>query len=86
MVSMLGPNEQLFFTTHNANILELGFPFHSFNFMKKTNEAGKQKIQVYCATEVENRNNVSPKTIIDNDMLGTAPNVNKIFEIGEVNS
>ena len=86
MVSMLGPNEQLFFTTHNANILELGFPFHSFNFMKKTNEGGKQKIQVYCATEVENRNNVSPKTIIDNDMLGTAPNVNKIFEIGEVNS
>ncbi len=84
MVSMLGPNEQLFFTTHNENVLELGFPFHSFNFLKKTKENGRQKIQVSCATEVENRNNVSPKTIIDNDMLGTAPNVNKIYEIGEV--
>ena len=85
MVSMLGPNEQIFFTTHNSNILDLGFPFHSFNFMKKVKDGEKQKIEVSCATEVENRNNVSPKTIVDNDMLGTAPNVNKIFEIGEVN-
>ena len=84
MVSMLGPNEQIFFTTHNSNILDLGFPFHSFNFMKKVSDGEKQRIEVSCATEVENRNNVSPKTIIDNDMLGTAPNVNKIFEIGEV--
>ncbi len=84
MVSMLGPNEQIFFTTHNSNILDLGFPFHSFNFMKKVSDGAKQRIEVSCATEVENRNNVSPKTIIDNDMLGTAPNVNKIFEIGEV--
>ena len=34
---------------------------------------------ISCATEVENRNNVSPRTIIDNDMLGTAPNVNRIL-------
>ncbi len=86
MVSMLGDDEQIFFTTHNSNILDLGFPFHSFNFMKKVNEEGKQKIEVVCATKIENRNNVSPKTIIDNDMLGTAPNVNKIFEIGEVDN
>lgn len=86
MVSMLGPNEQLFFTTHNGNILELGFPFHSFNFMKKVNVDNKQKIVVSCASLVENRNNVSPKSIMDNDMLGTAPDVNKIFEIGEVDN
>lgn len=86
MVSMLGDNEQIFFTTHNGNILDLGFPFHSFNFMKKVNENGKQKIVSSCASEVENRSNVSPKTIIDNDMLGTAPNVNRIFEIGEVDN
>ena len=83
MVSLLGPNEQIFFTTHNANILDLGFPFHSFNFMKKINENGERKIVVSCATEVENRNNVPVRSILDNDMLGTAPNVNKIFEIAE---
>jgi ABC-type Mn2+/Zn2+ transport system ATPase subunit len=83
MVSLLGPNEQIFFTTHNANILDLGFPFHSFNFMKKIKEEGKQRIVVSCATEVENRNNVPVRSILDNDMLGTAPNVNKIYEIAE---
>jgi len=83
MVSLLGPNEQLFFTTHNASILDLGFPFHSFNFMKKVKENDEQKIVVSCATEVENRNNVPVRSILDNDMLGTAPNVNRIYEIAE---
>ena len=83
MVSLLGPDEQLFFTTHNSNILDLGFPFHSFYFLKKEKENGKQKIVASCATEVENRNNVPVRSILDNDMLGTSPNVNKIFEIAE---
>ena len=83
MASLLGDNEQLFFTTHNANILDLGFPFHSFNFMKKTKENGEQRIVASCASEVENRNNVPVRSILDNDMLGTAPNVNKIYEIEE---
>lgn len=83
MISLLGDNEQLFFTTHNANILDLGFPFHSFNFMKKIEVDGEQKIVVSCASEVENRNNVPVRSILDNDMLGTAPNVNRIYEIGE---
>ena len=83
MVSLLGPNEQIFFTTHNANILDLGFPFHSFNFMKKIKEDGKTRIVSSCATLVENRNNVPVRSILDNDMLGTAPDVDKIYEIGE---
>lgn len=83
IVSLIGPNEQVFFTTHNDNILDLRLPFHSFNFMKKTYVDGKQKIKVSCATEVENRNNVPVRSILDNDMLGSAPNVNMIYEIGE---
>ena len=85
MVSLLGPNEQIFFTTHNMNILSLGFPFHSFYFMKKEKINGKQIITINCGSEADNRNNVSPKTIIDNDIFATAPNVNKIFEIAEEN-
>ena len=84
MVSMLGANEQLFFTTHNANILSLGYPFHSFYFLKKIGENGKKTVKVSCASEVENRNNVSPKSLLDNDVFSTAPDVNKIFELGEI--
>ncbi len=83
MVSLLGPNEQMFFTTHNPKISSLSFPFHSFNFMKKEYKDGKYYITTSCASEVENKNNVSPKTILDNDVFATAPNVNKIFELGE---
>ena len=86
MVSMLNSNEQIFFTTHNMNILNLGFPFHSFYFMKKEKKDNKQVIIINCGSEAENRNNVSPKTIIDNDLFLTAPDVNKIFELVEDNT
>lgn len=35
MIDKLGENEQLFFTTHNMDILDLTLPKHSFIFMKK---------------------------------------------------
>lgn len=83
MVSLLGPNEQIFFTTHNMNILSLGFPFHSFYFMKKEESNGKKRITVNCGSEADNRNNVSPKTIIDNDIFNIAPDLNMIFDLVE---
>lgn len=85
MVSMLGNDEQIFFTTHNTDILSLRFPFHSFYFMKKPYNLEKKRneIRVVCASEVENRNNVSAKRIIDNDIFQTAPNTNDIFKLGE---
>lgn len=86
MISLLGPNEQLFFTTHNNEILNLGFPFHSFYFMKKEKTNNGQMISISCGSEAENRNNVSPKTLVDNDVFGTAPKVDKIFEISENNN
>ena len=86
MVSMLGDNEQIFFTTHNSSILSLGFPFHSFYFMKKSFNNDRNEISISCGSEVENRNNVSPKTILDNDIFATAPNLNSIFELGEDNN
>lgn len=83
MTALLNSGEQLFFTTHNSNILELGFPFHSFYFMKKTIIDGAPIINVSCASELENRNNVSPKNMFDNDAFGTAPNVDGIYSIGK---
>ncbi len=82
MVSMLKDNEQIFFTTHNSKILSLGFPFHSFYFMKKSIRNDRNEILISCDSEVENRNNVSPKTILDNEIFATAPDLNGIFELG----
>lgn len=83
MVSMLRDNEQIFFTTHNSNILSLRFPFHSFYFLRKEFIDNRSHIFISCASEVENRNNVSPKMLIDNDVFSTAPNLDIIYKLGD---
>lgn len=80
MASLLGPNEQLFFTTHNTNILSLSFPIHSFYFLNKENN----NVTVSCASKFENRNNISVKNMYDNDVFRTAPDVSKIYDIGVI--
>lgn len=77
MVSLLGPNEQIFFTTHNTDILSLSFPIHSYYFSNKKDN----NISVLCAADFENRNNVSVKNLYDNDVFGVAPDVSKIYNI-----
>lgn len=80
MVSLLGPDEQLFFTTHNTNILSLSFPIHSFYFLNRANK----NIEILCASEFENRNNISVKNLYDNDLFNTSPNVSGIYQMGVV--
>lgn len=83
MVSLLGPDEQIFFTTHNYDIASLGFPFHSFYFMKKEMEEGKLKVKINCASEAENRNNVVPRSLLDNDVFSISPKVDAILDLGD---
>ncbi len=77
MASMLNQGEQIFFTTHNTNILSLSFPIHSFYFLNKNNP--ENRITITCASDFENRNNVSVKNMYDNDIFNTAPNTNNII-------
>lgn len=83
MVSLLGPDEQIFFTTHNYDIASLGFPFHSFYFMNKEIEEGKLKVKINCASEAENRNNVVPRSLLDNDVFSISPKVDAILNLGD---
>jgi AAA15 family ATPase/GTPase len=83
MVSLLGDDEQIFITTHNPEVLDLKLPFHSYNFIKKEKIDGASFITTYCASEFENRNNVSAKTILDNDVFNINPDIIPILEIGE---
>ena len=84
MVSLLDDGEQLFFTTHDTEILSLPFPLHSFNFLKKVNdEKGNLRIEWINAASLEKRNNVNVKNLYDNDYFGVAPLVNPILELGD---
>ncbi len=83
MVSLLGNDEQIFITTHNPEVLDLKLPFHSYNFIKKEKIDETSFITTNCASEFENRNNVSAKTILDNDVFNINPDIIPILEIGE---
>ncbi len=81
MISLLGDNEQLFFTSHNNEIMNLKLPFHSYTFLGKEKKENKTIIKVVNAADVENRNNVAMKNLVENDAFGVAPDVNKIYSI-----
>lgn len=81
MIDKLGENEQLFFTTHNMDILDLTLPKHSFIFMKK--DIYNEKIPIKCisADEILKRNTDSLKSAVENDLFRTAPSVDCVYDI-----
>ncbi|MDY6391355.1 MAG: hypothetical protein SPL80_00785 [Bacilli bacterium] len=83
MISLLGDGEQLFFTTHNTELLSLPLPNHAFNFIRKTQEEDDSQIIWTNAASLEKRNNVNIKNLYDNDFFGVSPDVNKILNIAE---
>ena len=84
MIALLGDGEQLFLTTHNANILSMPLPNHAFNFLKKEkDERGIDHITLINVSDFEKRNNVNPKNLYDNDYFDVFPNIDNIIKIGE---
>ena len=84
MANLLDDGEQLFFTTHDTEVLSLPFPNHSYNFMKKeVDENGNINVAFINAAALEKRNNVNIKNLYDNDFFDVAPNTNLIYELGE---
>lgn len=73
MVERLGPNEQLIFTTHNTDMLDLNLPKHSFAFLKKEVDDGEYKVSVVFASEILKRNTDSVRCALENDVFGSLP-------------
>ena len=83
MISLLDDGEQLFFTSHNTELLALPLPNHSFNFIRKIQNQDESRIVWTNAASLEKRNNVNIKNLYDNDFFGVSPDVNKILNIAE---
>ena len=79
--SLIDNDEQIIFTTHNTDVLDLNLPIHAYGFLKKDNET----ITYINAATVEKKNNVSIKNDYDNDRFNVAPNLDKIYTLGELN-
>lgn len=83
MIECLKSDDQLFFTTHNTDILDLPLPKHSFVFLKKDCSDNFQPIQCISAAEYLKRNTDSLRNAVDNDLFSSAPSVDLVYEIVE---
>lgn len=84
MVEKLEGDRQLFFTTHNSDILDMNFPKHSFNFLRKEVYDGIGYISVINAGDYIKKNSDSVKTAYQNDLFSSAPMVEKIFALADI--
>ena len=78
MIDFLKPNTQLFFTTHNMEVLNMDLPAHCFTFLKK-----REKIEVIYASEYIDEDNIFLMEAIKNDVFNVAPYLDLIYELEE---
>lgn len=81
MIVLLGDCEQLFFTTHNTEILKNNLPKHSFSFINKKITNGKTFISIHNASERLKKNTDIVKNFYDNDFFSVSPNLDLLYEI-----
>lgn len=73
MLDRIGVNEQLIFTTHNTDMLDLNLPKHSYVFLRKHLEDGAYKVSAISASEVLKRNTDSLRNAVENDVFASLP-------------
>lgn len=83
MVNYLGEDEQLFFTSHNSELLALNYPAHSFTFLRKVKKNESLQIEAIDASFYEKRNNVNLKNLYDNDFFNVSPDLSQLYNLWE---
>lgn len=84
MIDGLRANDQLFFTSHNTDILDMNLPKHAFTFLCKDVTNLDCPINCISASEVLKRNTDSLKNAVENDMFACSPAVDLIYAIGDL--
>ncbi len=81
MIELLGEGEQLFFTTHNTDILNLSLPKHTYTFMYKRQTEQGSEIRCVNASDYLKRNTDSLKRAFENDTFSVLPDTRLIYGI-----
>lgn len=84
MIDSLRANNQLFFTSHNTELLDLDLPKHTFTFLRKDITNEEHPINCISASEVLKRNTDSLKNAVENDMFACAPAVDLVYAIADL--
>jgi AAA15 family ATPase/GTPase len=78
IVQKISNTSQLFYTTHNYEVLEMNYPIHSYLFIKRDIDGNSEFIK---AEKHFNKNDRSIVNYVRNDVLGTIPDTNLLDEI-----
>ena len=81
MIDFLGPCDQLFFTTHNTDILDMSLPKHSFTFLRKDVNNENEPITCVSAASLLKKQEDSLRNAVENDLFSTAPALELIYDI-----
>ena len=81
MIEVLGSDQQLFFTTHNTDVLDLDLPKHTYQFMKKDLRNLDEPIKLISASDYLKKQDSSLRSAVENDLFGVAPDDSNIYQI-----
>lgn len=81
MIDIMGNESQLFFTTHNIDILTMNFPTHSFTFLSKDKEG---EIKVTYPEDMIKRNDRNLINYVKNNVFDTVPDDELIYDIIDI--
>lgn len=81
MLDRIGADEQLIFTTHNTDMLDLNLPKHSYVFLRKHLEDGIYQVSAISASDVLKRNTDSLRCAVENDVFASLPQDSLLDEL-----
>ena len=81
MLNRIGDDEQLIFTTHNTDMLDLNLPKHSYVFLRKHLEKGVYQVSAVSASDVLKRNTDSLRCAVENDVFSSLPQDSLLDEL-----
>lgn len=82
MIDLIQPNHQLFFTTHNLDILDMDLPLHSYAFLSR-DYGSDHHISCIFASDYLKKNNVSLRNAVENDLFSTVPSATEVYKLAE---
>lgn len=73
MLDNLKANDQLIFTTHNTDMLDLNLPKHTFAFLRKKVDGDRCAVTAMYASDILKRNTDSIRCAVENDVFSSLP-------------
>lgn len=81
MIGSLDQKEQLFFTSHNKELLDMDLPKHAFARLKKKQGEKGMMIEWVDVSDFLKRNTDSLRRADENDLFSAAPDLELIYDI-----